>query len=182
DTPGTGAFANNDRVHSDPTGADHAQFAYGLKKSLLNYMHGACLDYPLHRWFESKTPRTSVAPDFIAKAIAEEEPVASKANQKIIWLGVDPTLLVTTKSKKGQQWEVAELVFEGLSNSTRIRIAPAAGKWLKDILPLLRPGLPKPMTRAALMKRYEDAGLSDFELFWDNKPVNTLYTVGLLQV
>jgi hypothetical protein len=28
---------------------------------------------------------------------------------------------------------------------------------------------------------YEAAGFEDFELFWDNKPVNTLYKAGLLQ-
>jgi hypothetical protein len=33
-------FANNDIVHIDPTGADHEKFSFGLKKSLLNYMHG----------------------------------------------------------------------------------------------------------------------------------------------
>ncbi|HTE09489.1 MAG TPA: B12-binding domain-containing radical SAM protein, partial [Chitinophagaceae bacterium] len=36
----TGSFANNDIEHIDPTGADHPIFAYGLKKSLHNYMHG----------------------------------------------------------------------------------------------------------------------------------------------
>ena len=41
-----GSFANNDIEHSDPTGADHPTFSFGLKKSLLNYMHGACFDYP----------------------------------------------------------------------------------------------------------------------------------------
>ena len=28
----------------------------------------------------------------------------------------------------------------------------------------------------------EKAGFDDFELFWDNKPVNTLYKAGLLQL
>ena len=35
-----GTFANNDIEHLDPTGADHESFSFGLKKSLLNYMHG----------------------------------------------------------------------------------------------------------------------------------------------
>lgn len=182
DTPGRGSFANNDRVHSDPTGADHAAFAYGLNKSLLNYMHGACLDYPLHKWFDFKTPRTGIAPDFIIKAIEDEEPNPQRANQKIVWLGTEPELQLVTRSKKGQQWEVAELLFEGLSGSTRLRLEPATGRWLKELLPLLAPDQPRPMTRADIRRRYEEAGLEDFELFWDNKPVNTLYAWGLLQV
>ena len=39
-TEAMGSFANNDIVHIDPTGADHESFSFGLKKSLLNYMHG----------------------------------------------------------------------------------------------------------------------------------------------
>ena len=34
----------------------------------------------------------------------------------------------------------------------------------------------------AMKADYERSGLEDFELFWDNKPVNTLYKAGLLQV
>ena len=69
----TGTFANNDIVHIDPTGADHETFGFGLKKSLLNFMHGACLDYPLQKWFDFKVPKTSVQPDYIARALLEEE-------------------------------------------------------------------------------------------------------------
>src|SRR6188474_1321025 len=66
-TQAVGNFANNDIEHVDPTGAKHEQFGFGLNKALINFMHGACLDYPLHRWFDFKTPKTSIAPDFIRK-------------------------------------------------------------------------------------------------------------------
>ncbi|HSC40595.1 MAG TPA: B12-binding domain-containing radical SAM protein, partial [Chitinophagaceae bacterium] len=55
-----GAFANNDLVHIDETGADHEKFAFGLKKSLFNYMHGIGLDDPLQKWFDFKVPKTKV--------------------------------------------------------------------------------------------------------------------------
>ena len=54
-----GTFANNDIEHTDPTGADHESFSFGLKKSLLNYMHGACFDYPLQKWFDHKVPQNN---------------------------------------------------------------------------------------------------------------------------
>jgi radical SAM superfamily enzyme YgiQ (UPF0313 family) len=47
----SGSFANNDIIHLDKTGTDHELFSYGLKKSLFNYMHGICFDYPLQDWF-----------------------------------------------------------------------------------------------------------------------------------
>ena len=51
-TEAIGSFANNDIEHIDPSGADHETFSFGLKKSLLNYMHGIGLDDPLQKWFD----------------------------------------------------------------------------------------------------------------------------------
>jgi hypothetical protein len=38
------------------------------------------------------------------------------------------------------------------------------------------------MTIKELSDSYEARGLEDFELFWDNKPVNQLHKVGLLHL
>jgi len=38
------------------------------------------------------------------------------------------------------------------------------------------------LTLPQVKANYEAAGLEDFELFWDNKPVSGLYKVGLLRV
>ena len=54
DTEEIGTFANNDINFVDSTGIDHNQFSFGLKKSLYNFMHGICLDYPLQDWFDFK--------------------------------------------------------------------------------------------------------------------------------
>jgi radical SAM superfamily enzyme YgiQ (UPF0313 family) len=177
-----GSFANNDIEHIDPGGADHDSFSYGLKKSLLNFMHGACLDYPLHRWFDFKTPKTSIAPDYIVNAISEEELVSDKPNTKIIWLGKAPSLEVVTKSKKGQQWEMAELSFQNKKGQLTIRVSEEEGRWLTHLLPQITVANAKAWTRQEVKANYEAAGLPDFELFWDNKPVNGLYKMGLLQV
>lgn len=182
ETPGTGRFANNDREHSDPTGTDHASFGYGLKKSLLNFMHGACLDFPLHKWFDFKTPKTSITPDHILLEMAADDPNPNKPNQKIVWLGTNPKWQLSTKSKKGQQWEVAELEFQSLTESLRLKLSPEEGKWLLSILPQLRVSENKTITRQELKENYEAAGLPDFELFWDNKPITSLYKFGLLQL
>jgi len=56
------------------------------------------------------------------------------------------------------------------------------GEWLYRVLPKLSPANIKLMTLQELMADYENAGLEDFELFWDNKPVNTLYKIGLLKL
>ena len=175
-------FANNDLEHHDPTGADHASFGYGLKKSLLNYMHGACFDFPLQKWFEFKVPKTSIAPDFIAKALTEDEYTSAKPTSKIVWLGNHPQVEHYTKSKKGNQWEMASLTFQGKTKSINISVNQPQGIWLAGMLERLSAHNLKTYTWQEVKEHYEAAGLEDFELFWDNKPVNSLQKFGLLRL
>ena len=177
-----GNFANNDIQHFDPTGAEHEAFGFGLKKSLLNFMHGNCLDYPLQKWFDFKIPRTTVPLDYIEKALLAEEFMPEKATTKIVWMGRKPSVTRITKSKKGVQWEVTSLTFEGKKESFNIKVNQPQGAWLESILPLLSVENQKTYTIREVKESYEAAGLEDFELFWDNKPINTLYKVGLLKL
>ncbi|NLU90333.1 B12-binding domain-containing radical SAM protein [Chitinophaga sp. Ak27] len=182
ETTAIGAFANNDIQHIDPTGADHESFSYGLKKSLLNYMHGACLDYPLSKWFEFKVPKTSVTPDFIVKALLEEEAGVIKPTSKVIYLGKQPAMEIITKSKKGSTWEMSSFTFQGKREKINISVQPEQGAWLAGMLQQLAVSNPKTHTLQEVKDSYEAAGLEDFELFWDNKPVNGLHRVGLLKL
>jgi hypothetical protein len=177
-----GRFANNDIEHEDPVGADHESFGYGLKKSLLNYMHGACFDYPLQKWFDFKVPKPSVAPDFITKAVEEQEYAPANDHQKIVWLGKTPSWEIVTKSKKGAQWEVMSINFQTKINSHSIQVDPQKGAWLLKMLPQLSIQQVKQITVQQLREDFESSGLEDFELFWDNKPVNALYKAGLLRL
>lgn len=174
-----GSFANNDIEHADPTGADHESFSFGLKKSLLNYMHGTCFDYPLQKWFDHKVPRTSIAPDYILKAIEEPEIANTGANTKVIFLGNQPKTEIVTKSKKGNQWQMLQLTFTTKKETIVIKVDEAQGNWLLQQLSSVSQQL---KTLQALKESYEAAGLEDFELFWDNKPVNGLWRAGLLQL
>ncbi|RAJ80275.1 hypothetical protein CLV59_105384 [Chitinophaga dinghuensis] len=182
ETEEIGTFANNDIMHIDPTGADHESFSYGLKKSLLNFMHGACLDYPLNKWFEFKVPKTSISPDYIMNALMEEEPGTIKPTSKVVFLGRQPALEIVTKSKKGNTWEMASLTFQSRKEAVNIRVDPPQGNWLAGMLRELDVNNAKTYTLQEVKQSYELAGLEDFELFWDNKPVNTLHKLGLLKL
>lgn len=182
ETEETGAFANNDIMHIDPTGTDHEAFSYGLKKSLLNYMHGACLDFPLSKWFDFKVPKTTVHPDFITNALMEEEAGTVKPTSKVVYLGKQPAMEIITKSKKGSTWEMSSLTFQGKKEKVNISVQPSQGQWLTQLLQQLSVANVKTYTLQEVKDSYEAAGLEDFELFWDNKPVNTLYKLGLLKL
>jgi len=182
ETKKEGAFANNDLVHSDSTGADHDTFTLGLKKSLLNYMQNACFDYPLQKWFDFKVPKTKVHPEYISEILNEVEYSSFKPADKIVWLGNTPLLEIVTKSKKGIQWEVASLTFQGKRETANIKIDQQQGVWLMDMLQKVSVMNSKLYTIQEVKDDYESAGLEDFELFWDNKPINTLYKFGLLRL
>jgi len=63
----TSSFANNDLRHEDPTGCKHELYSACLKKALYNFMHGNCLDVPVHQWFDVKVLRTALSDDFVLK-------------------------------------------------------------------------------------------------------------------
>lgn len=172
-----GTFANNDIVHVDPGGAEHDSFSYGLKKSLLNYMNGIGLDAPLHSWFDFKVPKTSVAPDFIQNVLDEPEYASSRPTARVVFAGAQPAFEIVTKSKKGSSWELASLTFETPQQTQNIKIAVDQGKWLAGILPRLSAA--RPLSMAEVKMDYEQEGLEDFELFWDNKPISDLWKAGL---
>ena len=184
-TPGT--FANNDIDFTDQTGIDHSLFSFGLKKSLLNYMHNLCLDDPLHKWFDSETmgfkmPKTTVHPGFIEDALKEDELLVFKPNAKIVWLGNPLVTETFVKSKKGNQWEMITLFFESKSQAHQIQVNKNEGIWLAAMLEKLAVKNIKTYTLQEVKEDYEQAGLENFELFWDNKPVNTLNRLGLLRL
>jgi hypothetical protein len=179
-TDAVGTFANNDIDHEDPSGAEHERYGFGLKKALHNYMHGACFDFPLQKWFDFKVPKTTVAPDAIRLAL--DEPVISGSpNSRIVFLGGLPKTEVITRSKKGAQWEVMAMTFQTRTATQSIQVEPEKGAWLLGLLPRIGVQAP-PMTLQQVKADYEVAGLEDFELFWDNKPVNTLHKTGLLRL
>ncbi len=175
----TGTFANNDLVFTDPKGTDHEAFSFGLKKSLFNYMHHIGLDEPLQKWFEHKIPKPSVPPDYIASVLGEERIINHKPTAKVIWLGSEPSIEFYIKSKKGHQWEMSTLVFQTLQDTLTIQLSKAEGIWLHRLLSKLSIQQ-SPLVFQDMVTDYEKEGLEDFDLFWYNKPINTLYKAGLL--
>ncbi len=177
-----GTFANNDIVHTDPTGAEHELFSMGLKKSLLNYMHHTCLDFPLSKWFDFKVPKTSVQPGHIAQILNEQEYIANKLTTKIAWLGTNLVAEDFIKSHKGEQYEMCSITIHTRQVTHTIKLERKQGKWLAKILPMLSVNNIKLLTLQDVKDNYEAEGLEDFELFWDNKPMNTMYKAELLML
>jgi hypothetical protein len=177
-----GTFANNDLVHNDPTGADHELFSEGLRKSLFNYMHGICFDFPLQEWFDFKVPRTTVAPDFIQKAIDADDLETTSPHAKVYWMGGPATVRYFTKKKKNQTFEMAELTFFNKKGSLAVQLPQKEGKWLFEQIPILSLSSNLSTSFAELGKSFEQQTESDFILFWNSTSMKHLRENGLLML
>ena len=174
-----GRFANNDINFTDKTGIDHDLFSYGLKKSLFNFMHGICFDYPLQDWFDFRIPKTSIPKNFISNAIEAAEDFNIKSSAKLIWLGGKPKFETITKSKKGKSWEMASLEFHTKKSAFSIKMDGSEGAWLLGILEKISAANQKVYTIGEIQADFE-INLSDFKLFWFSKPMKDLRQAGLL--
>ncbi len=171
-------FADNDVIHNDPTGANHEKYSYGLSKSLLNYMHQTQLEKPLQFWFDDKIPNTTIAPNYIFFCINEVTYQPTKPTAKILWLGKIKIIEEKTISKKGQTKEVITCESTFLEKIKKINLPRLEGTWFVQVLEKIKQN--GSLTYLQIEEDYKIQGFEDFELFWHNKPINTLNEIGLI--
>lgn len=180
ETAEVGSFANNDILHVDPSGAEHEIFSEGLRKSLFNYMHGVCLDWPLDEWFEFDVPETIVAPNFIEWSLSSEEPAKLKPSTKVVWIGSQPSASSYTKTKKGKAIEMLALTISNKTEDVIVKVNADVGNWLLHILPKLDASQSDVNTFGAISDDFEQNGLGEFSVWWESHAAQVLQTNGLL--
>jgi hypothetical protein len=174
------SFANNDIEFIDSTGIDHNKFGFGLKKSLFNYMHGICFDFPLQEWFDFKIPKTRISKHFILNSLeTSEEHFMVKPSSKLIWTGGNASLTAVTKTKKGKNISFLKMTFHNKIDSVEITVEKEIGEWLLEILDRLSIHSEESFTYALLKDDFENH-FEDFELFWYSDEVDVLREKGLL--
>lgn len=178
ETSSMGTFANNDLVYVDEVGCDHEAFSEGLKKSLFNYMHGICFDFKLNEWFDFNVPKTKIPANYIESILADNNAAAVKPETKIIWLGNQPAIIKTKKSRKNDS--DTELFFTNKKDEFSIVFDARVAEWLMNVLPLLSVYASAPQTIALLEKNYTQNGLQDFSNFINSNAFLTLRNNGLL--
>lgn len=179
ETEDIGTFANNDINYVDKTGIDHEKFSFGLKKSLFNFMHGICFDYKLQEWFDFKIPKTTIAANFIDQALKDQDSFSIKPSAKVVWLGGNPSVEFFTKSKKGNSWELATLIFHHKKESFTIQTSKSEGMWLVAMLDKIAVAGEKVYSFQEVKADFEQMN-EHFELFWYSKPIDKLRDFGLL--
>ena len=177
-----GTFANNDLIHSDPTGANHELFSEGLRKSLFNYMHGIGFDIPLSDWFDFKVPRTTVLINLIRNTITHHEYEAVSPGVKVVWLGAIPSVRYYSRKKKNQTYEMAELTFPNKKLNLVIQLKNGEGRWLMEQIQNVLVSNPVQTTYGDLEKSFEEQTREDFVLFWNCPAMKQLRENGLLML
>ncbi|WP_296316944.1 B12-binding domain-containing radical SAM protein [Winogradskyella sp. UBA3174] len=172
------SFANNDIDFTDATGIDHAQFSFGLKKSLFNFMHGIGFELPLDEWFDFEIPETTITTDYIYNCLEQEPVFTIKPTAKIVWLGTLPLINAFSKTKKGTTKDFLEFTFHDTEDTYQITTEKNKGLWLLETLEKLTPQN-RPQTLKQLKTDFETQ-FKDFELFWYSKQIGVLRTHGLL--
>jgi hypothetical protein len=174
------SFANNDIQFKDKIGINHDKFSFGLKKSLFNFMHGICFDYPLQEWFDFSIPKTSIKKNFILNCLQLEENFIVKPSAKIVWLGVLPLVEKIIKSKKGETKTMFQMTFHSTTNSFKILMEKEKGEWFLTVLNKLSVNENPPLITYELLKRDFENHFDNFELFLYSKPINVMRENGLL--
>ncbi len=173
-------FANNDIQFKDQTGIDHSKFSFGLKKSLFNYMHGICFEFPLQECFNFKIPKTRIKKDFILQCLNDIPYRNTKPSAKILWIGGQPMLSAFTKTKRKQKVEMLQLTFHGKESHVDLPFRAAQGYWLVETLQNISIGGGKEMMTYGDLKKSFEMQLEGFEQFWYSQNMGILREVGLL--
>jgi hypothetical protein len=178
--PDFGGFADNDLYHDDPAGADHDLYSEGLRKSLFNYMHGMCLDFPLQEWFDHEVPETSISADYIEQCLMDDLSKTIKQNATVVWLGNIPELTLFEAKKGNKKVEMAELEFFDKKKDWAIQTTALYGKWIELIMPSLMISKQTPMTYKELVNGFEKMTGEKFEDLTKTQLWYTLRENGLL--
>lgn len=171
-TEAVGSFANNDIEHTDPEGADHELFSEGLRKSLFNYMHGMCFDFPLQEWFDFKIPRTTLPAQYIKHQLSRYQERTIKDTDKVVWLGAQPVLHQDRKSTVLQLHSGRETL--------KLLLEHQKAVWLAGVLSRSAVGNEAYPLYGALAAEYEAEGNGSFERFWHSTELHELCRFGLL--
>ena len=77
---------------------------------------------------------------------------------------------------------MAALLFSTRTGELEIKLTREQGIWLTPMLQHMKENGEAIFTLTQIKENYTLSGLTDFELFLNNPPVNTLFEVGLLHI
>jgi hypothetical protein len=171
-----GTFANNDLFHNDPNGGDHSKFGYGLRKSLLNFMHGIDLEANLQQWFDFNIPKTSINKNRISNYLKAQEFPETNAKNKVVWTG-NKNVKLQVESPK-----ITRLLIELPQKPLAFSLKNEQAIWLQNALIKCHISGNEKTTYGDLADDFNSKNLGYFLLFWSEPVMAELRKNGLLLI
>ncbi len=166
--PEFGGFAENDFFHRDDEGAEHENFAEGLRVSIFNYMQGVGFDEPLDSWFDFDVPDTTIEADFISNAIQDSGGQVFRPHDQLVWIGGEPIEMILTpiKAKKGEvPDQYAEIIVSDTLENYSLYFTKSLADWVVNLMEETNPESGQKYTLKQMRESYSNAGFGDGEAF-----------------
>lgn len=163
-------FANNEVPFAENRGYSLDMVGDGLNLSLANWLVGSGLDKPVHKWFGSKVPATTVIPSLITDHLIKPDGCRIYNDKaRIVWVGGTP-----------------ELTDEGVlihtpSTTKEIKLPEAEAEFLYAVMEQVA-DLEEVYTFEDIRTLWEEHFEKSFVEFYSSKKWDIARKLGLLQI
>ncbi|WP_422358714.1 B12-binding domain-containing radical SAM protein [Reichenbachiella sp.] len=175
-----GNFAHNDIPHEDTLGTAHAMFSEGLRKSLFNYMHGTCFDFPLQDWFDFEIPETTISPFEIEMAVQNNPGTPVTDSSKLLWVLPFPQISFYSKKQKGRSQEKCKFLIHTNQTTETAIFNKSQGKILEELFSSLALNTGGPITLTKFRESFEANRSEKFDVLTKSQGWHVLRKTGLL--
>ncbi len=164
------ALANNEVYFAENRGYNINIVGDGLREALDNYLAGAGLERPAHKWFACKAPATTVDPGLITDHLIKPDgsrlfnPLA-----RLVWLGAP-----VSRTAEGISIETA-------SESKELKFSPSDAVFMQDITRMAA-DLDRKLTFAEVKEIYGKSNEKPFAELYHSKKWDKMREYGLLQI
>lgn len=163
-------FANNEVPFAENRGYSLDMVGEGLNLSLANWLVGSGLERPVHKWFASKVPQTTVIPSLITDHLIKPDACRIYNDKaRIVWIGGTP-----------------ELTDEGVlihtpSTTKEIKLSEAEAEFLYAVMEQVG-DLEEEYTFEQIRTLWEEHFEKPFIEFYSSKKWDIARKLGLLQI
>ena len=163
-------FANNEVPFAENRGYSLEMVGDGLNLSLANWLVGSGLEKPVHKWFGSKVPATTVIPSLITDHLIKPDSCRIYNDKaRIVWVGGTPEL-----SDEG-------VVIHTPATTKELKLGEAEAEFLYSVMTQVA-DLGEHYTFEDIRTLWEEHFDKSFVEFYSSKKWDIARKLGLLQI
>ncbi|MCD8102862.1 MAG: radical SAM protein [Alistipes sp.] len=164
-------FANNEIYFRENRGYDIRLAGEAMRSALSNYMAGAGLDRPVHKWFGGKAPATTMDETLVTDHLIKSDTSRMfDEHARLLWLAPS----IPTHSADG-------ITVEMPAKTKNVRLTEPHVRFLMRLLDAVE-GLSASATLGQARELYEEINGDSFLAFYHSKKWDALRECGLLQL